>query len=73
MKNAEEIWSLADAKERPFTQLSDRVWEMPELCYGEFRSCAEHTATLERQGFRVTKMSRGFRRRWWARPGTRDR
>src|SRR5262252_5958560 len=55
MKNTEEIWSLVDAKERPFTQLSDRVWGMPELCYGEFRSCAEHTETLERQGFRVTK------------------
>src|SRR5271170_2413786 len=55
MKNTEEIWSLVDAKGRPFTQLSDRVWGMPELCYGEFRSCAEHTATLERQGFRVTK------------------
>ena len=55
MKNTEEIWSLVDAKERPFTQLSDQVWGMPELCYSEFRSCAEHTATLERQGFRVTK------------------
>src|SRR5262252_2636781 len=55
MENTEEIWSLVDAKERPFTQLSDRVWGMPELCYGEFRSCAEHTETLERQGFRVTK------------------
>src|SRR5215469_5087074 len=55
MKNTEEIWSLVDAKEGPFTQLSDRVWGMPELCYGEFRSCAEHTAALERQGFRVTK------------------
>jgi hypothetical protein len=40
MKNTEEIWSLVDAKERPFTQLSDRVWGMPELCYGEFGSCA---------------------------------
>jgi aminobenzoyl-glutamate utilization protein B len=55
MTNTEEIWSLIHAKQRPFTQLSDQVWEMPELCYGEFRSCAEHTATLERQGFRVTK------------------
>jgi hypothetical protein len=36
-------------------KLSDQVWGAPELCYGEFRSCAEHTATLERQGFRVTK------------------
>jgi hypothetical protein len=32
MGNTEEIWSLVDAKEEPFTQLSDRVWEMPELC-----------------------------------------
>src|SRR5215467_9521185 len=55
MKNTEEIWSLVDARERPFTQLSDRVWGMPELCYREFRSCAEHTATLEQHGFRVTK------------------
>jgi hypothetical protein len=26
MKNTAEIWSLVDAKERPFAQLSDRVW-----------------------------------------------
>src|SRR5215831_7014497 len=60
MKNTEEIWSLVDAKERPFTQLSDRVWGMPELCYGEFRSCAEHTATLEREGFRITENVAGI-------------
>jgi hypothetical protein len=30
MKNTEEIWSLVDAKGRPFTQLSDWVWGMPE-------------------------------------------
>src|ERR1700744_5525601 len=55
MRNTEEIWRLVDAHQDDFIRLSDRVWEMPELCYGEFRSCAEHTATLERQGFRVTK------------------
>jgi aminobenzoyl-glutamate utilization protein B len=55
MQNTEEIWRLVDAKQAPFTELSDRVWGMPELCYGEFRSCAEHTAMLEQQGFRVTK------------------
>lgn len=55
MQNTEEIWRLVDAKQQPFTQLSDRVWGMPELCYGEFRSCAEHTAMLEQEGFRVTK------------------
>src|SRR6201996_1371489 len=55
MQNTEEIWRLVDARQTPFTELSDRIWGMPELCYGEFRSCAEHTAMLEQQGFRVTK------------------
>ena len=55
MQNTEEIWRLVDAKKDDFEALSDRVWGMPELCYGEFRSCAEHTAMLEQEGFRVTK------------------
>ena len=54
MQNTEEIWRLVDAKKDDFEALSDRVWGMPELCYGEFRSCAEHTAMLEQHGFRVT-------------------
>src|SRR5579859_2495109 len=55
MQNTEEIWRLVDAKKEDFEALSDRVWGMPELCYGEFQSCAEHTAMLEKHGFRVTK------------------
>jgi aminobenzoyl-glutamate utilization protein B len=55
MRNTEEIWRLVDAKKEAFEQLSDRVWGMPELAYGETRSCAEHTAMLEAQGFRVTR------------------
>src|SRR6478736_1928830 len=54
MQNTEEIWRLVDAKKADFEALSDRVWGMPELCYGEVRSCAEHTAMLEQHGFRVT-------------------
>jgi len=60
MQNTEEIWRLVDAKQTPFTELSDRVWGMPELCYTEFRSCAEHTAMLEQQGFRVTRNVAGI-------------
>src|ERR1700761_2623656 len=55
MQNTEEVWRLIDARKGDFEALSDRVWGMPELCYGEFQSCAEHTAMLEKQGFRVTK------------------
>ena len=60
MQNTEEIWRLVDAKQQPFIDLSDRVWGMPELCYGEFRSCAEHTAILEAEGFRVTRNVAGI-------------
>lgn len=55
MRNTEEIWRLVDAKREPFQDLSDRVWEMPELAYTEHASCAEHTAMLRAQGFRVTE------------------
>src|SRR3954469_10409572 len=60
MQNTEEIWRLVDGKKDDFEALSDRVWGMPELCYSEFRSCAEHTAMLEQQGFRVTKNVAGI-------------
>src|SRR4051794_5337200 len=55
MQNTEEIWRLVDAKKSEFEDLSDRVWHMPELAYTETRSCAEHTAMLREQGFRVTE------------------
>ncbi len=55
MKNTEQIWDLVDAKRESFLELSDRVWAMPELAYGEFRSVAEHTAMLKAQGFQVTE------------------
>jgi aminobenzoyl-glutamate utilization protein B len=60
MRNTEEIWRLVDAKQDEFNALSDRVWEIPELCYGEFKSCAEHTAMLEAQGFKVTRNVAGI-------------
>ena len=60
MQNTEEIWRLVDAKKDDFEALSDRVWAMPEIAYTERRSCAEHTAMLEQQGFRVTRNVAGI-------------
>jgi aminobenzoyl-glutamate utilization protein B len=60
VQNTDEIWRLVDAKKGRFEQLSDQVWDTPELCYTEFRSCGEHTALLERQGFRVTNNVAGI-------------
>ena len=60
MENTEEIWRLVDARQGEFNALADRVWETPELCYGEFKSCAEHTKMLKAQGFRVTENVAGI-------------
>jgi aminobenzoyl-glutamate utilization protein B len=55
MQNTEKVWTLVDAKRDEFTALADRVWGMPETCYTEHRSVAEHIAELHRQGFKVTE------------------
>ena len=60
MQNSEAIWTLVDAKRDDFTALADRVWGMPETCYTEHRSVAEHTAELRRQGFTVTENVAGI-------------
>ena len=60
MQNSEQIWQLVDQRKAEYEGLADRVWGMPELCYAEHRSCAEHTAMLEAEGFRVTKNLAGI-------------
>src|SRR5436305_7013311 len=60
MQNSEKIWRLVDARKDDYEALSDRVWGMPELCYGEYRSVAEHKAMLEQEGFRITENMAGI-------------
>ena len=55
MQNSEAIWRHVEKKRDDYIGLSDRVWGMPELAYGEHRSVAEHIAQLEKEGFRITK------------------
>jgi aminobenzoyl-glutamate utilization protein B len=54
MRNEDQVWRIVEDKKPDFIALADRVWGMPELCYNEHRSAAEHRAMLEREGFRVT-------------------
>ena len=54
MQNEEQVWRLVDAKRDDYVALADRIWDMPEIAYNEYRSCAEHKTMLEREGFRVT-------------------
>ncbi len=60
MRNDEEIWRLVEGRRDTYAELSDKVWGMPELCYDEHRSCAEHTAMLEAEGFRITREVAGI-------------
>ncbi|WP_270933632.1 M20 family metallopeptidase [Falsiroseomonas oryzae] len=60
MRNDEQIWRLVDDRREAYAGLSDRVWGMPELCYNEHRSVAEHTAMLEAEGFRITREVAGI-------------
>ena len=53
MQNSDRVWDYVDAKKERFEALADRVWGMPELCYLEHRSAAEHAAELAAQGFRT--------------------
>ena len=60
MQNSKKIWAHVDARKDDYEALSDRVWGMPELAYGEFRSVAEHKKMLEQEGFRITENVAGI-------------
>ena len=60
MKNINPLWDHVDAKREAFTALADRVFDMPETLYQEYRSVAEHRRMLEAQGFRITENVAGI-------------
>ena len=60
MDNRSDIWRGVDTIKPRFVALADRVWAMPEVCYTEARSSAEHLAELRHQGFRITEQVAGI-------------
>src|SRR6201996_8983115 len=60
MDNRSEIWRGVDEIKTRFIDLAARVWSMPEVCYTEARSAAEHLAELQHQGFRITENVAGI-------------
>lgn len=53
MSKGLRITAYVDMLAERFVELSDKVWETPELNYEEHRSSAEHVRMLREQGFRV--------------------
>ncbi|HTB02469.1 MAG TPA: M20 family metallopeptidase [Bradyrhizobium sp.] len=60
MDNRSDIWRGVDTIKGRFIELADRVWAMPEVCYTEARSSAEHLAELRHHGFRITENVAGI-------------
>ena len=60
MENEERIWQLVDTRRADYEGLADRIWEMPEIAYNEYKSCDEHTHMLQQEGFRVTQNLAGI-------------
>jgi aminobenzoyl-glutamate utilization protein B len=60
MDNRRDIWRHVDEHKERLIELSNRVWGMPEVCYTETRSVAEHVAELRHQGFKVTENVAGI-------------
>lgn len=51
----EKLFAWIDAHAHCFTELSDRIWDEPELSLQEHGSMARYCALLEELGFRVEK------------------
>lgn len=60
MKNTDRVWDLVDARREDYIGLSDRVFDVPEIAYTEFKSVAEHKQMLEQEGFRITENVAGI-------------
>src|SRR5262249_24117136 len=60
MKNSDTIWQFVYARKDAYEALSDRIWEIPEIAYTEFRSVAEHRAMLAEEGFHITENLAGI-------------
>ena len=60
MRNSNIIWEYVDNHSDDFVGLSDRVFDVPETLYNEYKSVAEHTAMLDKQGFRITENAAGI-------------
>lgn len=49
--NQDPIWKIADSKSSAYFELSDKIWDTPELNYREFVAARLHEELLRQEGF----------------------
>lgn len=53
--NTKPVWNYVEALEAVFHELSDHIWERPELNYQEFYAASAHKGHLDAHGFKITE------------------
>lgn len=51
--NQDPIWKIIDSKSAAYFDLSDKIWDVPELNYQEFNAARRHEDFLRHEGFSV--------------------
>jgi aminobenzoyl-glutamate utilization protein B len=54
MKTKTELIQWLDDNQQPFIELSDAIWETPEVAWQEFKSSKLQAGLLEERGFQIT-------------------
>lgn len=49
--NQDPIWKIVDSKSAAYFDLSDKIWDIPELNYQEFNAARLHEELLKKEGF----------------------
>ena len=60
MEQDRAVWRLVEARREAAFALGDRVWDTPELNFGEWLSAAAHAELLRAWGFRLTEGAGGM-------------
>ena len=55
MKNHHDIWDIVEEKSPAYFELSDAIWDHPEINFEEYKASNAHAQMLEHEGFRVER------------------
>ncbi|MGL9623234.1 M20 family metallopeptidase [Bradyrhizobium sp. U531] len=55
LRNTKPVWEYVEAHKSKFHNLSDRIWDKPELNYHEVFAATEHSCALASEDFAITQ------------------
>lgn len=53
LSNEDRVWTIVESKSAAYFDLSDKIWDAPELNYQEFTAASLHADLLKREGFSI--------------------